>query len=226
MAKINPSFRVAGVTKQNDQEKDIQNLLKRLAGGYKKNEVIQSWRGDTKKEMLEYGLEGCEFDDERVSGIIRLEREPNNPYDANAIKVFIKDVNNGEHHIGYIKRDETEEVIALTHDKDIIGIDAEFTGGKRRTIEYDSIEDKDYFDEDEVTRGLKLIFKYRPEPKLPTTPFLKEKKIKKTPEEKAAALQNTAEGLQHAGKAMSGCGCLLIVFVTIPVLILIFFLLF
>ncbi len=226
MAKINPSFRVAGVTKENDKGKDIQNLLKRLAGGYKKNEIIESWDGYTKREMLEDGIDGCEFENQRISNIIRLEREPENPYDANAIKVFIKDVNNGEHHVGYIKRNETEKVIALTHDKDIVGIDVEFTGGKRRTLDFDPIEDKDYFDEDEVTRGLELIFKYRPELKIPAVLVEKEKIVKKTPEEKAAAIQNTAEGLQHAGKAMSGCGCLLIVFVTIPVLILIFFLLF
>lgn len=219
MSKVDPTFRVAGVTKENDQGKDIQNILKRLAGGYKRNEYIESWNGNTKKEMLEYGYEGFEFEDELISNIIRLEREPDNPHDSNAIKVYIKDVNDGEHHVGYIKREETEEVVALTHDKDIIGIDVEFTGGKRRTIEYDSIEDKEYFEEDEVTRGLKLRFKYRPEikPVIPVT--------KTSQEEKAEAIKNSGEMLQHAGKAMSGCGCLLTIVVTIPIVLIILWLL-
>ncbi|MCM3711952.1 HIRAN domain-containing protein [Sporosarcina luteola] len=219
MSKVNPTFRVAGVTKENDQGKDIQNLLKRLAGGYKKNEYIESWNGNTKKEMLEYGYEGFEFEDESISNIIRLEREPDNPHDPNAIKVYIKDVNDGEHHIGYIKREETEEVVALTHDKDIVGIDVEFTGGKRRTIEYDSVEDKEYFEEDEVTRGLKLIFKYKrvTQPTIPAS--------EPTKKDIAATKKNLGGSLEHTGKAMSGCGCLLTVFITIPVILIIIWLL-
>ena len=221
MTKSNPSFRVAGVTKTNDQGKDIQDLLKRIAAGYKKNEYIQSWNGYTKKEALEYGMEGSEFDEQTISRIIRLEREPQNIHDPNAIKVFIKDVNDGEHHVGYIRKENTDEVIALTHNKDITGISVEFTGGKNRTIEYDDVADNEYFVEDELTRGLKLIFIYKQEQK----PSVITTKQAPTKVEKVEARKNLGEGLQHAGNAMSGCGCLLTIFITVPIILIIIWML-
>ena len=236
MAKANPSFRIAGVTNSNDEGKDIQGLLKRLPAGYKKNEFIESWNGYTKKEMLEYGYERAEFEGETIRGIVRLEPEPDNQYDSNAIKVFIKDVNDGEHHIGYIKKENTEEVLELMKDNEVIAINAEFTGGKYRSIKYDSVSDDEYYEEEELTRGLELTFVYKIETPVVLTstvqPQSNSSKTKKqlTKDEKNQRLiergekmQEIGKGMQKGGGAMAGCGCLMTLLITVPIILIIIF---
>ncbi|MFS0822161.1 HIRAN domain-containing protein [Bacillus sp. 1P02SD] len=229
------SYKIAGVTKTNDKEQDIQNLLKRLANGYKKNDYIVSWDGMTKREMLEYGEEQSEFQYQTISDVIRLEPEPSNPYDPNAIKVFMKDVNGGEHHVGYIKRDETNDITEQMKRSDFKFIAASFTGGKYRSVDYDDVADEDVIKEEELTRGLELTLVFEKPMSQQTKPITRDKPKELTKEEKkkqrlekqierSAKMTKVGKSMQKPGGAIAGCGCLLTLLITIPIIIIIFWL--
>lgn len=231
----NNTFRVAGVTMNNDKGENIQNLLKKITNGYKKNDYIESWDGSTKREMLEYGEESSEFEGQTLSGIVRLDPEPTNEYDPNAIKVILKDVNSVEHHVGYIKRDETNKAKELLSDT----IAVSFSGGKQRFIDYDIETDKDIIKESEITRGLVLsqivekskpVPESKPEPEpqiIESIPLTKEEKKRIKGEKwvkRSEAMINTGQGMQKSGGKMMGCGCLLTILITIPIIVIIIFL--
>lgn len=220
-------YRVAGVTKDNDKGVNIQNLLKRLANGYKKNEYIESWDGMTKREMLEYGEEQSEFEYQTISNVIRLEPEPDNPHDSNAIKVFMKDVSGEEHHVGYIKREDIEEVKKQIQRNDFKYINVSFTGGKYRYVEYDEVADEEFIKEEELTRGLELtlVFEQKENERLATKQIsLQEDKKKVAGKNKGEQLKQVGDSMQKSGNKMMGCGCLLTLFVTIPIILFFLFL--
>lgn len=214
-------YRVAGVTKENDKGINIQDLLKRLASGYKKNEYIESWEGMTKREMIECYMEQSEFEGQTISNVIRLEPEPDNPYDPNAIKVFMKDVNDVEHHVGYIRREDTQEIKEQIQRDDFKYIAVSFTGGKYRSIDYDVETDKEVIQEEELTRGLELTLVFdKKEPVVKTEVTTEKREL--TKEEKLEKTKQLGETLQKSGNAITGCGCLLTLLITIPIILLIF----
>lgn len=88
---IDISTKVVGVTKNNDEGVNIQNILPELENGSKLNFV----------------------------------REPNNPYDTNAIKVICD-----YQHIGYIKAELAEEIAPIMDSgKELNGYITQITGG-------------------------------------------------------------------------------------------------
>lgn len=95
---INPGdeiyTKIAGVTHKNEEGRSIQRILKDLA--------------DYDPDSLE----------------LTLEREPDNPYDENAIKVYCE----GEH-IGYIKAELAKKLADLVDDGVVSGVVCEITGG-------------------------------------------------------------------------------------------------
>ena len=87
--------KLAGVTKKNDEEESIQKILKSVA---------------------DYCHDGWELE---------LEHEADNPWDQNAIKVFL----DGDH-IGYIKRELAEELAPLVDQNRVEATLSEITGGE------------------------------------------------------------------------------------------------
>ena len=95
---INPGdeihTKIAGVTHKNEEGRSIQRILKDLTG----------------------------YDPDSLE--LTLERELNNPYDENAIKVYCE----GEH-IGYIKAELAKKLADLVDDGVVSGSVSEITGG-------------------------------------------------------------------------------------------------
>lgn len=154
-------FRVAGVTKTNENKKQIQPLLKRIANGYKKDEQLDSFDGYTNKEMIEYMIEGTEFEGQYLRNIVEFVPEKDNPYDEHAIKVYLEDVEGQKHHIGYVGKDINQRVNKVLASNEVEYTEAEFTGGKQKSIEYDVMEDKDRVEVEELTRGLHINIYYK-----------------------------------------------------------------
>ncbi|NEU29948.1 hypothetical protein GN156_04045 [bacterium LRH843] len=217
-------FRITGVTQKNDEGKEIQDLLKRIANGYKKNDHIESWDGMTKREMLEYGEEQTEFEGQIILDAVRLVPEPTNTYDPNAIKVFIKDVNGGEHHVGYIKREDTAKVTELIQSDNFKSIDVSFTGGKHRSVEFDTVADEEYLKEEELTRGLEIsiVIESRESTPIKVEPISTTKKLNKEEKlQRSKKIKEVGNEIQKAGNKMMGCGCLLTLVITIPIILII-----
>jgi hypothetical protein len=154
-------FRVAGVTKTNENKKQIQPLLKRIANGYKKEEQLDSFDGYTNKEMIEYMIEGTEFEGQYLRNVVEFVPEKENPYDEHAIKVYLEDVEGQKHHIGYVGKDINQRVNKVLAANEIEYTEAEFTGGKQKSIEYDVMEDKEHVEVEELTRGLHINIYYK-----------------------------------------------------------------
>lgn len=125
------TFRVAGVTKKNDEGKDIQKLLAELA----KDELMHSepYGGLTYKEILEdypsgekvYELLDADFLEE-----IEFEFEPDNLYDPNAIKVIHEYIG----HIGYVPREDNVKVGKIIREKEY-EISWKLVGGKYKYVD-------------------------------------------------------------------------------------------
>ena len=126
-------FKVAGVTKKNDEGKDIQKLI---------SDYVKEWltyndayEGLTNKDILEdyYGDKVYEVDIYDF-GDIMFEPEPDNPYDENAIKVIHGELG----HIGYVPRTDTSKVLDIIQND--YKVSGEILGGKYKYV--DEYEDK------------------------------------------------------------------------------------
>lgn len=122
-------FRVAGISKKNDRNEDIQKLIK----GFVKQEIEMqdySYDGMTNKEIFECGKEVYEAD---IDGCdeISFVPEPDNPYDPNAIKVIHDEIG----HIGYVPADMAKRVSdIISSDYDI---EWKLVGGKYKYVDID-----------------------------------------------------------------------------------------
>lgn len=127
-------FNVAGVTAKNDEGKDIQKLISSYVKdwlGYN-----DAYEGLTNKEIKEdyygdkvYEADVFSFDD------ITFIPEPDNPYDANAIKVIHEELG----HIGYVPKSDTKEVKEILKHHEY-RVEGEILGGKYKYV--DEFEDK------------------------------------------------------------------------------------
>ncbi|RIJ65499.1 PH domain-containing protein [Rummeliibacillus sp. POC4] len=156
------TFNVAGVTKENDQGKDIQKLLQQEGKQYCKENEIDLYNGLTNKEIIEFGDGTSEFEDLYLSDeeVIFIP-EPTNPYDENAIKVFLKyGENESPTHIGYVPINKTKELQLILDTKNVSLIDAHYVGGKIKELEYDYETDKDKVVVKELTLGIEISITY------------------------------------------------------------------
>lgn len=151
----NIEFKVAGVTKENEKGKDIQEILKRVANQYKKEYELESFNGMTNKEIIEDYLSNLgEFEGQYLFDKIKLIIDVNNKYDENAIKIYLMDPEGIEHHVGFVKRDSNKILKYEILHNTIKTTSVEFTGGKYKTVDYDFEKDKDVVTTEELTRGL------------------------------------------------------------------------
>lgn len=159
------SIKVAGVTKSSEDGKDIQAILKSIANQYKREEELQSFDGLTNKEIIEDYYDNIgEFEGQNIYNKINFVEDELNEYDKNAIKIYLLDVNDKEHHIGYVKRDSNVALKKELAQNNLLKTETEFTGGKYKRIEYDydyeKDKDKNTVESYEITRGLsiKIVF--------------------------------------------------------------------
>lgn len=100
----------------------------------------------SKKDMIEEGLEGSRVYEYDFYGIkARLEPEPDNQYDPNAVKVLIDDL-----HVGYIKSGSCTHILNIMSQNRIEKIDFEIGGGKYKFLGYDEYEDKYFMEKEEI----------------------------------------------------------------------------
>ncbi|MFA9560357.1 HIRAN domain-containing protein [Evansella sp. AB-rgal1] len=155
-------FNVAGVTAKNENKQDIQKLLKQQGKIYAKENQIDFYGGYKNKEIIEDNIEISEFEDlvfykDELSFI----PEPTNEYDSNAIKIFIK-YSELPVHIGYVPNDKNVELKNILDNEDVRRIEARYVGGKIKSVEYDSDEDKDIIVTEEITLGIEIKVFYKP----------------------------------------------------------------
>lgn len=146
------SFPVVGLNYENRRVK-----LKKMINAMKKNEefypLYDDLRGIELREELEFGDKIYEIQDyESIHGVY-LEKEPDNRYDTNAIKVMVSN-EYGEFHIGYIPKEDA--AIFNNYIDNIVTCNAYIYGGKYK--EFDDFEDK--IKTKEKPYGLNLTVSY------------------------------------------------------------------
>lgn len=151
----NITFKVAGVTFENDNDKEIQPLLRRIARQIAKDNEIESYSGYTNAEILEYMESISEFEDVECGDYIIFEKDPNNEFDKNAIKVIIN-LDGKNYHIGHVPKKDNVKIGSLLDSESELDISANFVGGKIKEVEYDFEKDKDVVITKELTLGLEI----------------------------------------------------------------------
>lgn len=68
---------------------------------------------ENREDIIEHIIDSHNAKGSSLEGIARLKKEPANPHDPNAIKVLFKDAKGKWFHVGYVPREETEEVAQL-----------------------------------------------------------------------------------------------------------------
>ncbi|MEE8670420.1 MAG: HIRAN domain-containing protein [Heyndrickxia coagulans] len=149
------TFNVAGVTFENDKGKEIQPLLRRIAREIAKEQDVESFGGWTNKDILEYMAEVSQFEDVMFGDYVSFEKDLDNEFDQNAIKVMAN-LNDKQFHIGYVPKDNNVQVGKLLDDGLIDKIAASFVGGKTKEIDYDFEKDKDVVVVKELTLGVEI----------------------------------------------------------------------
>jgi uncharacterized membrane protein YqaE (UPF0057 family) len=146
------TFNVAGVSYENDKGKKIQPLLRKIAKEISEENGIPVY---TNKEILEDYIVVSEFEDVEFGDYVSLEKEPDNKFDKNAIKVLIN-LGNDSLHIGYVPKSVNVRVGQLMDSNSIHYIDAVFVGGKVKEVEYSDEKDKDIVVVNELTLGVEI----------------------------------------------------------------------
>jgi uncharacterized membrane protein YqaE (UPF0057 family) len=156
--KFNDSvdFNVTGVTYENDKGKDIQSLLRKLGKSIAAEQEIPAYGGISNREMLDVYDAVSEFEDVEFGEYVFLEKDPNNEYDKNAIKVFIEFPPGKKHHIGHVPKKINRKIGKLLDEETIDYIDANFVGGKIKEVEYDIEKDKEVVVVKELTLGVEI----------------------------------------------------------------------
>ncbi|MFT9599175.1 YqaE/Pmp3 family membrane protein [Mesobacillus sp.] len=149
------TFNVAGVSYANDKGKKIQPLLRKIAKEIAEENGIPAYSGYTNKEILNNEIEVSEFEDVEFGDYVSFEKEPDNKFDKNAIKVLIN-LGNDRQHIGYVPKTDNVKVGQLMDSNSINYIDAVFVGGKVKEVEYDDDKGKDIVGVNELTLGVEL----------------------------------------------------------------------
>ncbi|EGQ4378521.1 hypothetical protein EEP09_12170, partial [Staphylococcus pseudintermedius] len=149
---VQDSFIVVGLNYENRHKK-----LKKMINSMKKNEefffLYEDLRGKELLDELEFGGVIFEIDNyEKVPGIY-LEKEPNNMYDSNAIKVMVSN-DYGSFNVGYVPSGNAKYI--NDYFNNIVSCTAYIYGGKYK--EFDYIEER--IVTKEKNYGLKLEISY------------------------------------------------------------------
>jgi len=132
-------FKVAGVSYDNDGLKR-QTILSKAAEHHAKQQGLKKYGGASNSKILDEGI-FYEYDSVRINDIL-LEKEPTNEFDANAIRVLIRDSSDKMTLIGYVPKKKNVAVAKLIDEGNIKTIQGLFTGGKYKTENLDSDDEE------------------------------------------------------------------------------------
>lgn len=160
------TFRTAGITKKNDQQKDIQSTLQRYAKKYCYENDIDMFGGYSNKEILEDPslIDGVNefydlvFDNEQIIFI----PEPDNPYDNNAIKIYL-DFDFDQLHIGYVPKKYTKTLMNIINTKKVVSFEGKILGGNIKEMVMDDYTDKWKIEKTQLSLGLEINIIYTEE---------------------------------------------------------------
>lgn len=156
------TFRIVGVTKENENNINIQSVLKKIIKSYKQTGDLTSFDGLTNSQILkdykeEFGPDNIsEFESQYIYNNLELVPEPENPYDENAVKVYLYDANGEKHHIGYVGGNDNLKVKNLIKNKTMKRNHIEFIGGKHKFVDYDESEDKEFIKTKDLNIGVSV----------------------------------------------------------------------
>lgn len=95
--------------------------------GMTNKEILEESFGERIYELVAEGLPYCE-----------IEKEDDNEYDPNALKILVQDVYGGNHHIGYVPKEHCKEIRKYI-DNYRMKITTTIVGGKYKVIDYDDM---------------------------------------------------------------------------------------
>lgn len=126
------NFPVVGLNYENRRK-----LLKGIIQRHKKEGLFmfELYEGYTNKQIIEDYLDKVYEITDSLSGCI-IEKEDDNPYDENALRVMVSDVDGTYHHIGYVPREYCVEIRDLMESYRML-IGNTITGGKYKQVVYD-----------------------------------------------------------------------------------------
>ena len=156
--KTKYTFKVAGITKNNDCNEDIQKLIRAFVRD-ELEEGCEPYDGLTNKDILEDYYDDRVYEAFGICGTTEIDFifEPDNPYDANAIKVIHEDVG----HIGYVPKADNikvSEIINNTKYKVLW----EIVGGKYKYVGQDENDEDRVMVEKDYSYGVKVEIAYTP----------------------------------------------------------------
>ena len=117
-----------------------QNNIKIIIKKMLEIEEFDKYENLSNKEILDYGSTVYEYPVFNIP-TVKLEHEPTNEYDPNAIKVLVEVGENESHHIGYIPSEELDLVNDWLNEG--LSYYVEIKGGKYKEVEYDLEQDKE-----------------------------------------------------------------------------------
>lgn len=153
-------FNVSGTT-FNDAKtgENRQKIIKKIALEGIDLGYLTPYNNITNKEMLEIYIDEQFW----IAGqyIKRTKLEITEYNNETAIKVYISDYNDNYHHIGYVPKNEINDVIKILNDK-TEEVYSEFSGGKFKEIYFDDDTQKERVRvNDSLAYGVKVTIKYK-----------------------------------------------------------------
>lgn len=143
------TFNVAGV-EYDTNKRSRQEILRTAVAHHAKLDSVKSYNGLSDEE-IEEGITVFEYKN-MATLYLKLELEPDNEYDKNAIKVMTLNTRGGYTTIGYVPREHNIKVGKILNE--ISSLEGYFYGGKSKTKNNGVIKESDEL------RGMKVIIKY------------------------------------------------------------------
>jgi len=131
-----------------ERQKFLTKLVKEMKKtDYKNFNYWDKYEGYTDREIIEELYEKVYEYSGRELPPAYLEHEDTNPYDPNAIKILVEDLNGNKFHIGYVPKELCKEIRDMeSRFKPLLALTLD--GGKYKKPGYD-----DYEDEDKIITG-------------------------------------------------------------------------
>ncbi|HGZ4712857.1 TPA: HIRAN domain-containing protein [Staphylococcus aureus] len=146
-------FDVVGLNYEG-RRKELKKLIKKMKNNDDFFFLYSDLKGNELKEELLYEDKVYEISDYEVIPGVFLQKEPDNPYDENAIKVMISN-EYSEFHVGYVPREYASRLV--NHMDNIVSCTAYINGGKYKTLDY--LEEKIVTKESDY--GLRVHLEYK-----------------------------------------------------------------
>lgn len=132
--KTNYTTYVAGTSYN---QSNIKKIVKEIA----EFDSIEKYEGFTNKEILEYYYDDIWEYPPIETLYTKLIKEPNNKFDANAVRIEISSDNDSYYKVGYIPSSDLKKLDELIKEFNVFS--AVIMGGNIKTIDFDTDKDKD-----------------------------------------------------------------------------------